>query len=85
MEFPIIDKTTWFYKNCVRQRKANAKICQCCPFRQGIELQEIKPKKECPSKESPDGHHHPIPCSSDPIEGFCCAYCGIEIEVNFYD
>lgn len=40
MEFPKLDKSTWFYKNCKRQRKANAKICQCCPFRKGIEDQE---------------------------------------------
>jgi len=40
MEFPIVDKKSWFYKNCVRQRKNNAKICQVCPFRKGIEEQE---------------------------------------------
>jgi hypothetical protein len=40
--FPAIDKTTWFYKNCKRQRKTNAKICQVCPFRTGIEEQESK-------------------------------------------
>jgi predicted NUDIX family NTP pyrophosphohydrolase len=39
-EFPQIDKTSWFYKNCKRQRKRNAKICQACPFREGIEEQE---------------------------------------------
>ena len=31
------DKTSWFYKNCKRQRKNEAKICQVCPFRQFIE------------------------------------------------
>jgi hypothetical protein len=40
--FPIIDKKSWFYKNCKSQRKRNAKICQVCPFRKGIEKQEEK-------------------------------------------
>ena len=40
MIFPRIDTSTWFYKNCRRQRKNGAKICQCCPFRRGIEDQE---------------------------------------------
>jgi len=39
--FPVLDKTSWFYENCQRNRKNNAKICQCCPFREGIEKQEI--------------------------------------------
>jgi ribosomal protein S27AE len=39
--FPIIDKESWFYKNCKIQRSKKAKICQECPFRQGIELQEL--------------------------------------------
>jgi len=38
--FPKIDTSSWFYKNCKRQRKAKAKICQICPFREGIEEQE---------------------------------------------
>lgn len=38
--FPIIDKKSRFYKNCKQQRKKGAKICQDCPFRQGIEEQE---------------------------------------------
>lgn len=38
--FPEIDKMSWFYKNCKKQRKNNAKICQVCPFRFGIESQE---------------------------------------------
>lgn len=38
--FPKIDKTTWFYTNCERQRRKGAKICGCCPFRKGIENQE---------------------------------------------
>jgi hypothetical protein len=33
-------KETWFYKNCKRQRKVGAKICQVCPFREEIELFE---------------------------------------------
>ena len=39
---PIIDMTTWFYKNCKRQRKNEAKICQVCPFRTMIEEQEAE-------------------------------------------
>ena len=38
--FPKVDKKSWFYTNCKRQRKAEAKICQCCPFRKKIEEQE---------------------------------------------
>jgi len=41
-KFPKIDKTTWFYINCKRNRRVNAQICQCCPFRKGIEEQEIR-------------------------------------------
>jgi len=40
VKFPQVDKTSWFYKNCKQQRKKKAKICQVCPFREGIELQE---------------------------------------------
>lgn len=40
--FPIIDKKSRFYKNCKRQRKLEAKICQDCPFRKGIEEQECQ-------------------------------------------
>ena len=40
MEFPTIDMTSWFYKNCKQQRRSGAKICQSCPFRAGIEQQE---------------------------------------------
>jgi len=36
----MLNMTTWFYKNCRRQRKGEAKICQVCPFRKWIELQE---------------------------------------------
>ena len=39
-KFPKVDKSSWFYKNCKRQRKNSAKICQVCPFRGGIETQE---------------------------------------------
>lgn len=77
--FPKIDKTTWFYKNCKRQRAAGAKICQCCPFRAGIEEQEFISNRECKSFDSPDGQHHASACSSDPIEGYCCEYCGEQI------
>ena len=37
-----IDKKTWFYKNCKRQRKNKAKICDTCPFREYIEKEENK-------------------------------------------
>ena len=40
MNFPTIDKDSRFYKNCKANRKNNAKICQSCPFRKGIEKQE---------------------------------------------
>jgi len=46
MDFPEIDKTTWFYKNCKRQRRLSAKICQICPFRAGIEKQEKESNAE---------------------------------------
>ena len=39
MEF-ILDMKSWFYKNCKRQRKNGAKICNECPFRVWIEAQE---------------------------------------------
>jgi hypothetical protein len=38
--FPKIDMKSHFYKNCKRQRKLEAKICQDCPFRKGIEESE---------------------------------------------
>ena len=34
------DKKTSWYKNCKRQRKVGAKICQVCPLRKVIELWE---------------------------------------------
>jgi len=37
-----IDFKSWFYRNCKRQRKNKAKICQVCPFREYIEKQEAK-------------------------------------------
>jgi hypothetical protein len=39
-----IDFKSRFYKNCKRQRKAKAKICQACPFREYIEKQEGEQK-----------------------------------------
>jgi len=36
-----LDMKSWFYKNCVRNRKVGAKICQVCPFREWIEEQEV--------------------------------------------
>lgn len=38
--FPKIDMKSAFYKNFKRNRKVEAKICQVCPFREGIEEQE---------------------------------------------
>lgn len=35
-----VDFDSLFYKNCKRQRKKGAKICQVCPFRKGIEREE---------------------------------------------
>lgn len=40
-----IDKKSWFYKNCKKQRKNGAKICQSCPFRKYIEAEENKETK----------------------------------------
>ena len=42
---------TAFYKNCKRQRKREAKICQDCPFREEVEkyeraLEIIKTRKK---------------------------------------
>ena len=39
-----IDTKSWWYKNCVRQRKRKAKICDSCPFREDIEFFE---KEKC--------------------------------------
>lgn len=39
-QIPQVDFTSWFYRNCKRQRKNEAKICQVCPFRVHIERQE---------------------------------------------
>lgn len=44
-----IDFNGWFYKNCKRQRKVEAKICQVCPFRKYIEEQERKNGKADPT------------------------------------
>jgi hypothetical protein len=41
-DFPILDFNSRFYKNCKTNRKKKAKICDVCPFRQGIEEQEQK-------------------------------------------
>jgi hypothetical protein len=40
MGFPVVDQASWFYRNCKRQRRNMAKICDVCPFRKGIEAQE---------------------------------------------
>jgi len=34
-------KYSRWYKNCKRQRKVGAKICNACPFRPLIERQEL--------------------------------------------
>ena len=36
----LIDRKSWWYKNCKRQRKVGAKICQECPFRGYIDNEE---------------------------------------------
>ena len=46
MTFPKIDTKGDFYKNCVRNRRHGAKICQVCPFRAGIEAQEKQGRKQ---------------------------------------
>jgi hypothetical protein len=35
-----IDPKSWFYRNCKRQRRNQAKICNSCPFRGYIERKE---------------------------------------------
>jgi hypothetical protein len=35
-----LDFQSWFHKNCKRQRRQGAKICQSCPFREVIEWLE---------------------------------------------
>jgi len=32
-----VDPDSWFYKNCKKQRRNKAKICQECPFREEVE------------------------------------------------
>ncbi len=46
MESIRIDRSSWFYKNCKRQRKAQAKICQVCPFRNFIEEREERAQEK---------------------------------------
>lgn len=41
-----------------------------------IEPPKVK-KKEC--CVSDDGYHHAEACSSDPLEGYCCKFCGTEL------
>ena len=48
---------SWFYQNCKRQRKAGAKICGECPFREGIE-----------QLESNVPHHLSLPAVTSPAE-----------------
>jgi len=45
MEFTL-DRNTDFYRNCVRRRREQAKICQDCPFRSWIEEQEQEPEPD---------------------------------------
>jgi DNA modification methylase len=37
----VLDTTSWWYKNCKRQRKRKGKICNSCPFRKYIEEMEL--------------------------------------------
>ena len=46
-----IDFTSWWYKNCVKQRRNKAKICGQCPYRSDIESQEAIRKDEPSKKE----------------------------------
>jgi hypothetical protein len=39
-EMIAINKHKTFYKNCIQNRKKNAKVCQDCPFREMIEYYE---------------------------------------------
>lgn len=39
-DFPVLDFSSWWYRNCVSNRRRDAKICRECPFREGIEEQE---------------------------------------------
>lgn len=41
MDFKL-KKDSTFYKNCKRNRKVEAKICQECPFRRFIESKELE-------------------------------------------
>jgi hypothetical protein len=40
-----IDKNSHFYRNCVRQRKRSAKICESCPFKKYIQTIDNEPNK----------------------------------------
>ena len=68
MDFPIVDKESWFYKNCKRQRRNNAKICQVCPFRSGIEEQEQVKKS---------GGHHALVLG---VDGLTDSWNGVWLE-----
>lgn len=41
LEKTKINKKSRWYKNCKRQRKCGAKICNSCPFKKEIEQQEV--------------------------------------------
>jgi DNA modification methylase len=41
MDIETLKKSPVWYKNCKRQRKVEAKICQDCPFRAIIEVIEV--------------------------------------------
>lgn len=45
-EFKLDFKSRW-YDNCKRRRKENAKICESCPFREYIILEEKKYAAKC--------------------------------------
>lgn len=42
----LLDKKSWFYRNCRIQRKRKAKICDSCPFRESIEKAEASEKED---------------------------------------
>ena len=49
------NKHKTFYKNCIQNRKKNAKVCQDCPFREMIEYYEragMRENESCDTLQS---------------------------------